>query len=247
MSDIEKKPAGSKPKQKILSYLETPVPLDKRKSRDPAKWQHHTLDSLRLGDSVLPRQGARERWHKVQTCTPHPHRQWCWPSADRHGRLWGVVLWSYKPLSDDADTSFWLIRASRPIHHSCPRTTVCADVMLVGSRSRVEIPAPAWSRQIKDRLRGVAPYRYPPTTSSKVSWSSPMDGEPIHLHRAQEEPVRFFNPRSVGTSSVGSSARRMYRSSINSNSTCICGCWVSQKYPGTCISFRRTCIRRYNH
>jgi hypothetical protein len=99
--------------------------------------------------------------------------------------------------------SFWLIRASRPIHQSCPRTTVCADVMLVGSRSRAGFPAPAWSRQIIDRLNGVAPYRYPPATSSKVSWPSPMDGEPIHLHRAQEEPVRFFDPRSVSTLLLG--------------------------------------------
>ena len=73
---------------------------------------------------------------------------WCGLTAGEHAR------------------SFWLIRASRPIHLSCPRTTVCADVMLVGSRSRVVIPAPAWSKQIKDRLSGVAPYRYPPATSS---------------------------------------------------------------------------------
>ena len=74
---------------------------------------------------------------------------WCGLTAGEHAR------------------SFWLFRASRPIHPSCPRTTVCADVMRVGSRSRVVIPAPAWSKQIKDRLSGVAPYRYPPATSSR--------------------------------------------------------------------------------
>ena len=33
----------------------------------------------------------------------------------------------------------------------------------------VTVPPPAWSRQIRDRLRGVAPYRYPPATSSRFS------------------------------------------------------------------------------
>ena len=74
--------------------------------------------------------------------------------------------WCGLPAGEHA-RSFWLFRASRPIHQSCPRTTVCADVMRVGSRSRVVIPAPAWSKQIKDRLSGVAPYRYPPATSSR--------------------------------------------------------------------------------
>jgi hypothetical protein len=82
---------------------------------------------------------------------------WCGLTAGEHAR------------------GFWLIRASRPIHQSCPRTTVCADVMLVGSRSRVGIPAPAWSKQLRDRLSGVAPYRYPPATSSQVSWASLME------------------------------------------------------------------------
>ena len=31
----------------------------------------------------------------------------------------------------------------------------------------VTVPPPAWSKQIKDRLNGVAPYRYPPATSSR--------------------------------------------------------------------------------
>jgi hypothetical protein len=35
---------------------------------------------------------------------------------------------------------FLLIRASSPIHQPCPRTTVCADVMLVGSPSRAGVP-----------------------------------------------------------------------------------------------------------
>ena len=47
-----------------------------------------------------------------------------------------------------------------PILPSYPTVCADADVMLVGSRSRVEIPAPAWSKQIKERLNGVAPYRY---------------------------------------------------------------------------------------
>jgi len=33
----------------------------------------------------------------------------------------------------------------------------------------VTAPPPAWSKQIKDRLNGVAPYRYPPATSSRFS------------------------------------------------------------------------------
>jgi hypothetical protein len=33
----------------------------------------------------------------------------------------------------------------------------------------VTVPPPAWSKQIKDRLNGVAPYRYPPATSSRFS------------------------------------------------------------------------------
>ena len=137
---------------------------------------------------------------------------WCGITAGEHAR------------------SFWLIRASRPIHQSCPRTTVCADVMHVGSRSRVGIPAPAWSRQIKDRLNGVAPYRYPPATSSRFHG---------HLQWMESQFTCTGRRRSLffvrGLSS--------YRSSINSNSAYIYGCWVSQKYPGTCISFRRTHIR----
>jgi hypothetical protein len=47
---------------------------------------------------------------------------WCGLTAGEHAR------------------SFWLIWASRPIHQSCPRTTVCADVML-----GLDIDTDGWS------------------------------------------------------------------------------------------------------
>jgi hypothetical protein len=61
----------------------------------------------------------------------------------------------------------------------------------------VTVPPPAWSKQVGDRLSGVAPYRYPLPPRSRFHGQSQFT-----LHRAQEGHVRFFNPRSVGSSPV---------------------------------------------
>jgi hypothetical protein len=80
-----------------------------------------------------------------------------WGGASRsRGRAGRAGAWCGLTTGEHA-RGFRLIRgASRPIHQSCPRTTLCADVMLVGSRNT--FPAPAWSKQIKHRLSGVVPY-----------------------------------------------------------------------------------------
>jgi hypothetical protein len=117
--------------------------------------------------SALPVRSRFRGFAVFGRCVPRQDRGLVWDHGrgTRPGLLADPGLPSHPPV----------LRALVPLSVR----TSCLSVH--DPQSRAGVPAPAWSKQIRGRLSGVAPYRYPPATSSKVSWAcSLMKREPIH-------------------------------------------------------------------